>query len=270
MEKFDVRTRLQGRVALVTGSGAWIGRATAIRLAEEGCDVIVNDIVEEKALRVAEEIRALGRRSIGICADVTKFDEVKAMFKKAIDEFGRVDILVNNVGGGPNLDEYPTSMFNTKEEIWERVWRLNVMSAVYCSSCALPGMKERHWGRIVNLSSGAAIRGSVGDIEYCSAKSGLDGFTRGMSQEVRDFGIRTNVVHVGCCGDDPEKGDKLNNWTGEAFDHEELIRRDCIRANMSRQGTCDDMAAVIAFLCSEEADYMNGQTIQTGGCIGSF
>lgn len=270
MEKFNVLTRLQGRVALVTGGGQWIGRAVALRLAEEGADVIVNGIVKEWADRVAAEIRALGRRAIANGADVTRFDQVRAMVEEGLEEFGRIDILVNNVGGGAPAEEYPTSVFDAHEETWERVWRLNLMSAVFCSTCVLPGMKERHWGRIVNLSSGTAIRGSVGDVEYCAAKSGVDGFTRGMSQEVRDYGIRANVVHVGCCGDDPERGEKLNNFTGEVFEQEELIRRDCIRANMPRQGTPDDMAAVIAFLCSEEADYMNGQTIQTGGCIGSF
>ena len=270
MERFNVLTRLQGRVALVTGSGQWIGEYTAIRLAEEGCDLIINDIVKSRADRVAEKIRAMGRRAISICADVTKYDEVKAMVAEAEKEFGRIDILVNNVGGGAPRDEYPTSTFNASERAWMYVWRANVMSAVLCSACVLPGMKERHWGRIVNLSSGSAIRGSVGDVEYSAAKSALDGFTRGMSQEVRDLGIRTNVVHVGCCGGAPDDDPKLSNFTGEAFSQEELIERDCIRANMPRQGTPDDMAALIAFLCSEEADYMNGQTIQTGGCIGSF
>lgn len=248
--------RNAGKVAIVTGAGQWIGRATAMRLAEEGCDVVVDDIVVTRAQDVAAEIRAMGRRAMVSSCDVMKNHEVKKMVEDAIAEFGHVDILVNNVGGGPVT--FPNSFLTSDEETWDYVLTKNLYSTMYCTRAVINHMAERGFGRIINCSSGAGLRGCPGEAEYCAAKAGIHGFTTGLAYEVVDRGIRINTVVVAPCGDAPSKVRK--NMTKE-----ELLARDVKRSGFPRWGKPEEIAAFIAFLASNEADFINGQVYPVGG-----
>lgn len=258
MEQGFGNTRLQNKVAFVAGGGQWIGRATCLRLAEEGCDIIVDDIQTEKAKKVAEECRALGRRAIAYDADCTDFEAVKAVIDDATEKMGRIDIVVNNIGGGP-LD-CPNSFFTSLPSSWEYVVAKNLYTAMNTSRCVIEQMKERGWGRIINTSSGAGMRGCEGEVEYCAAKAAVHGFTMGLSHEVKNFGIRVNCVVVAPCGDDPSKG-----LPPDCANYEELLERDKGRMNLPRHGKPEEMAALIAFLASDEAGFINGRCYETGG-----
>ena len=250
-------TRNEGKVALVTGGGQWIGRACCLRLAEEGCDVVVNDIVPEKAERVAAEGRALGRRAIAAGCDVMDKEAVNAMCANAISELGHVDILVNNVGGGPK--NFPNSFFTSDEETWDYVIAKNLKSTMFCTRALINHMRERRSGKIINMSSGAAVRGCKGEVEYCAAKAAVHGFTVGLSHEIVEYGLRVNTVVVQPCGDDPSK------MGTRTITQEELLERDIKRSNIPRWGKPEEIAALVAFLASEEGDFTNGQIYMTGG-----
>lgn len=256
MEQRFGLTRNEGKVALVTGAGQWIGRAIALRLAEEGCDVIVDDIVVTRAEAVAEEVRALGRKAVATGCDVMKNHEVKQMVADAIQEFGRLDIIVNNVGGGPVT--FPNSFLTSDEETWDYVLTKNLYACMYTTRAAINHMAQRGSGRIINLSSGAGLRGCPGEAEYCAAKAGIHGFTTGLSYEVVNLGIRINTVVVAPCGDAPSKVRK--NMTKE-----ELLARDVKRSGYPRWGKPEEIAALVAFLASDEADFINGQVYSVGG-----
>lgn len=256
LEKGFGLTRNEGKVAIVTGAGQWIGRATALRLALEGCDVVVDDIVITRAQEVAEEIRALGRRAVATGCDVTKNHEVKKMVADTIEEFGHLDIIVNNVGGGPVT--FPNDFINSDEETWDYVLGKNLYACMYTTRAAINHMAERGSGHIVNLSSGAGLRGCPGEADYCAAKAGIHGFTTGLSYEVVNLGIRINTVVVAPCGDAPSKVRK--NMTPE-----ELLARDVKRSGYPRWGKPEEIAALVAFLCSDESDFINGQVYSVGG-----
>lgn len=257
MEQGFGSTRLQNKVALVAGGGQWIGRAICLRLAEEGCDVIVDDVQGEKAAKVAEECRAFGRRAISFDVDCTDFNAVKGMVEAAEKEMGRIDIVVNNIGGGP-LD-FPNNFYTSMPDSWEYVIAKNLYTAMNTSRCVINQMKARGWGRIINTSSGAGLRGCEGETEYCAAKAAVHGFTMGLSHEVKNDGIRVNCVVVAPCGDDPSKGIQCG------MTYEELLERDKTRMNLPRHGKPEEIAALVAFLASNEGDWINGQIYETGG-----
>ncbi|MBN2062371.1 MAG: SDR family oxidoreductase [Deltaproteobacteria bacterium] len=184
---------LKGKVALVTGVGsqAGMGKAIALALAREGCDVIGADIDLAGAEKTAEEVRGTGRKMLAVKADVTNIDEVNSMVKKGMDEFGKIDILVNNAGGttfsGP-LGE--ADLNNIEKEI-----RLNLMGVFYVSKAVIPHMvKNKAGGKILNISSIGARMGIPGGSGYCAAKSGVLGITKSLARELGPFGINVNVI----------------------------------------------------------------------------
>jgi len=249
---FSLKTRLKDKVAIVTGSGQWIGRSIALRLAEEGCDVVIDDIDIAKANKVANEVRSLGRRALVVGADVTKSKQVNAMVKAALAEFGKIDILVNNVGRG-----LIRPFWESNEEEWDHTIAINLKSAMICSRAVISHMIERKKGRIISLSSGAGVRGCSGEADYCAAKAGIHGFTMGLSQEVASYGIRVNCIPVSTIGDDPSVPQVLSKKA--------ILKRDRKLSGLPRQGTPEEVAALVAFLASDEADYINGQIFSMGG-----
>lgn len=257
MEKGFGISRNEGKTAIVTGGGQGIGRAICLRLAEEGCDVVVNDIAVERAQKVAEEVEALGRKALVNGADVTKGKEVRQMAADALKQFGKIDILVNNVGG-PLDPKKPTEFRTSEVEDWETVMAKNLKSAMLCSSAVINHMVERHTGKIVNLSSGAGVRGMYGSAEYTAAKFALYGFTLGVSHEVVNDGVRINCVAVA-----PTQGDGEEDLTDPAV--RAILERDLHRCNYPRRGRPEEVAALVAFLASEEADFINGQLYRMGG-----
>lgn len=251
--------RNMGKVAIVTGGGRGIGRAICLRLAEEGCSVVVNDVCLERAEQVAAEIRAMDCPAIANGANVTVNREVREMVAQALKAFGKVDILVNNVGG-PLDPEHPTNFLTSEVEDWEFVMAKNLKSAMLCSSAVIHHMVERHTGKIVNISSGAGVRGMYGSAEYTAAKFALYGFTMGVSHEVVNEGVRMNCVAVAPI----QNEDQEEDLTDPAV--KEILARDLHRCNYPRRGTPDEVAALVAFLASEEADFINGQLYRMGGC----
>jgi 3-oxoacyl-[acyl-carrier protein] reductase len=268
---------LSGRVALVTGGSRGLGRADALTLAGAGADVVVADILVESdesaaerygplaqaaAARglvmteaTAEQIRKLGRRSLALKCDVTDEEQVEAAVSQTVEELGSVDILVNNAGTLDHLGQ----LVDQSPELWERDLRVNLTGAFNCSRAVWPHMKERGWGRIVNMASVAGTLGGFGQASYSTTKAGLIGLTKTLALEGARHGITANAIVPGIIGT-------------EAFDfgnpemNERMIRRTALR----RTGKPEDIANAIAFLCSDLAGYITGVELNVSGGIELF
>jgi len=234
----------KNRVALVTGAARGIGRGIALALAEAGCDVVVNyHTHKDEAMATADEISALGRRAIAIGADVSKATAVNAMVSRVTVAFGRLDILVNNAGIAVtrNLDELT-------EEEFDHTMAVNLKAAFLCMQAVLPGMRARHWGRIVNISSGAARGSGVIGAHYNASKAGLEGLTRGYASRLAREGITVNAVAPSLIDTDMVHARR-----------EELAKR----VPMGRLGTTEEVAQAVIMVAGNA--YMTGQTIQANG-----
>lgn len=236
--------RVADKVALVTGAGKGIGEAIALRLAEEGADVVVNDIDRGSAEATAEAVRAKGRRATVAIGDVSKFDEVQAMVDEATNALGRIDILVNNAG--IFIDK---SIFRMEPQDFERVLRINLFGPWNFIKCVVPGMRERRYGKIVNISSRAML-GNPGQSNYSASKAGLVGMTRALALELGKFNINVNAVAPGAVMTD------LLRQTSE-----ENIQRMLANTPLGRIGDPVDIANAVLFLASDEASYITGQTL---------
>ncbi len=245
---------LEGKIALVTGAGSQVGfgRGIAMILAQQRCDVIVNDIDEEGVKKTASDIEALGRRSLAIRADVTKLAEVKDMVKQALEKFGRIDILVNNAGRATK----PTPFVDTPEENWEKVFNLNLYGVFYCTKTVLPQMLERKSGKVVNITSGAGLSGMPRCVHYGASKAAIIAFTKGLSKEVIGSGINVNAVAPGV-------GDTNFLVTGEFPEGE--IDRAVATVPTLRSTTPEDVGNMVAYLASDLANQVVGQTYLVDG-----
>ncbi len=263
--------RLAGQVAVVTGAGRGLGRAYALRLARLGADVVVNDIRLDSAKEfgeqlmaptVMDEIRALGRRSLGIEADVRNKEVVERMFERVLEDFGHIDILVNNAGGSltPNDRSYPTIV--PKEDI-DLVVGVNLMGMIFCCQAAAVSMKKQRSGRIVNAASVAGLgvdtpewHGMIS--HYGVAKAGVIAYTRYLAAELGPYGIRVNaiapaIIHT-------SRTDVQYNRRDPAEEE-----RWAKRIPLGRMGTTEDCAKVVEFLVSDLSDYVTGQCIAICG-----
>jgi len=239
---------LSQRVAIVTGSGQGIGRAIALKLAEVGAAVVVNDI-NDTAKAVAEEIRAIGGRSQAILADVSSSSEVARLVEEAVASYGKVDILVNNAG--ISRDQL---LLRMSDEDWDKVLNTNLKSVFLCTRAVLKHMVKQRWGRIVSISSIVGIVGNRGQANYASAKAGIIGFTRTVAKEVASRGITANAIAPGFI--DTGMTRALNEkW------REELKER----IPVGYFGLPQDVAEAVAFLVSEEARYITGQVLGVDG-----
>jgi NAD(P)-dependent dehydrogenase (short-subunit alcohol dehydrogenase family) len=243
---------LEGKVALVTGAGSQIGfgRAIALTLAQEGCDVIVNDINLDDAKKTAAQVEALGRKALAIKADVTKKAKVEEMVEKGLAEFGKIDILVNNAGGitmaGPFLEQ--------KEEDWDKDIDLNLKGTLFCTQAVLPGMTEQKYGKIINISSGSAKLNHPVVSVYTMIKGSINVFTRNLATMVIGSGITVNCVSPGWSLTNFIKGDK-----------KELEKNLLPETPIGRGTEPQDIANAVAFLASDVSADIVGQVICVDG-----
>ena len=242
--------RVKDKVAVVTGSGRGIGEATVRRLSEEGAKVVVSDINEENAIKVANEIKAKGGQAIGVKSDVTKIDEVEALMKKAVEEFGKLDILVNNAGF--NRDMLIKDM---TEKDWDDVLDTDLKGAFLCAKFATKYMVEQKYGKVVNISS-RAWHGNPGQANYSSAKAGIIGLTKSMAWEFGRFNINVNAIAPGIIATELMKGHPK---------FEMIKERQLANMPIKRLGEPIDVANTILFLVSDEASFISGEVIHVSG-----
>jgi 3-oxoacyl-[acyl-carrier protein] reductase len=247
--------KLHGRVALVTGGAQGIGAAEAIRLAEEGAKVAVLDLSEEAARGTVEKIESFGGTAIALGADVSRAEQVEEAVARVVREFGRLDILVNNAGIiRDNL------LFKMSEEDWDRVIDVHLKGSFLCSKAAQKYMVEQNYGRIVMTSSIGAL-GNRGQTNYTSAKAGLQGMARTMAIELGRFGITVNAVAPGWIETEmlQETADRMGITLDEM---RQVISKEI---PLGRMGRPDDIASAVAFLVSDDASYISGQTLYVSG-----
>ena len=241
---------LAGRVALVTGSGRNIGRATALELARRGADVVVNSRSNsEEAASVAQEARALGVRALALLADVGDEAQVRRMVDNAVGELGRIDILVNNAG---LRDSSPITEMSV--ERWRQAMAVNLDGPFFCTRAVVPGMIEAGWGRIVNVSGLNAFKGRADWAHVCASKMGAIGLTRSLAMELAPHGILVNHIVPGAF-DTVAAGPAGSAPPPQALGNIPL----------GRLGLPNEVAAVCAFLASDDASYLTGQTIHVNG-----
>ncbi|WP_223167336.1 SDR family NAD(P)-dependent oxidoreductase [Nonomuraea sp. SYSU D8015] len=240
---------LSGRTALVTGAGQNAGAGIARALAAQGAAVAVNDLVPERAEAVSKEITSAGGRAVPVVFDVTDLEAVRDGVGRARAEFGRhLDILVHNAGIPADFGQGP---FRTlAPDRWRAPVEINLFGAMNCVLAVADDMCEAGWGRIVQISSGAARTGSAAGISlYGAAKSGVEGFIRHLSQEFAPFGVTANSLALGL----------QRNAAGDST--EEFAKRIPTR----RLGTPEDVGAAVVYLASPEASWMTGQTLNLNG-----
>ena len=238
------------RLALVTGGSRGIGRAIALTLGKNGCDIAVNyNASAEAAEALCEELAALGARASAFRADVSDRTQVEALFKAVEAGMGPVEILVNNAGiTRDNL------LMRMKPEEWDAVLAANLNSAFYCTKEAIRGMAKARWGRIVSIASVVGLIGNAGQANYSASKAGLIGFSKSVAREYAARGVTVNVVAPGFIGTD---------MTGVL---KEQVREAILgQIPLGRMGSPEDVARAVAFFASEESSYVTGQVLAVDG-----
>ena len=242
--------QLEGKVALVTGGSRGIGRAIAMLLAKRGADVAINFAGNEAAAQATvDEIKALGRKAIMIKADVAVNAACVAMVDQVVQEFGKIDILVNNAGITRD-----GLLMRMKEEDWDAVLNTNLKSVYNCSKAAIKYMMKARAGRIVSISSVVGLMGNAGQANYAAAKAGIIGFTMALAKEVASRGITVNSVAPGFVNTDMTK-----------VLPEKVVENLKAAIPLAKLGEPEDIAKAVAFLVSDDAAYITGQTLHVDG-----
>ena len=270
---------LEGKVALVTGAGGQrgMGRAIATRLAQEGANVIVNDIAPNPyadrpsdwggIAQVVQEIEALGRQAIPVIADVSNASQVQAMVEQGLSRFGHIDILVNNAGSRPGPDRVP--VVELEEAAFDEVQRVNVKGTFLCSQAVARHMVGRgHGGKIIIISSVAGKRGVARYAAYCASKFALVGFTQALALELAAHNINVNAICPGLV--DTERPEYIAaalapEGVSAKEQHAMMIRDADQRVPLGRVAQADDIARTAAYLASDQSNYMTGLSISVAG-----
>lgn len=245
----------ENKVALVTGAASGIGRAIALALAEDGCAVAIADLQEGAGSEVARQVQAVGAQALAVQMDVTDGASVAAAVERASEALGPIAVLVNCAG----WDELKPFL-ETDEAFWRKVIAINYEGCLRVTHAVLGGMTERGYGRIVSIASDAARVGSSGEAVYAGAKAGVVAFSKTIAREHARGGVTANVV---CPG--PTETPLLQGMAEQAPDSERLVTALSRAVPMRRLGQPQDAAAAVAFLASERASYVTGQTLSVSG-----
>lgn len=248
--------RLKDRVALVTGSGAGIGREISLAFAREGADVIANDINFEAATIVGKELEQFGRKSLPLKADISKVEEVRAMVRKALDTFGRIDILVNNAAISDTSGRAEEISF----ERWDSMVHVTLSGPFYCSQLVGREMIKRRCGKIVNISSVGGLVAIPYSVDYVAAKHGVLGLTKALAIEWAKYGITVNAICPGITETATTKAD-IENYPG----YKQILSARIARIPMGRIADPSDQAKAAVFLASSDADYITGSVLVVDG-----
>lgn len=240
---------LKDRIAVITGGADGIGRATAMRFAQEGAVVVIWDMNEEKGKQTAAEINAAGGKALFLKVNTSNFAEVEAASKKVVEQYGKYEILINNAGITRD-----STLKKMTPELWQQVIDVNLTGVFYCAKCAADIMTEQGWGRIVNASSVVALYGNFGQTNYVATKAGLIGMTKTMARELGKKGVTVNAVAPGFILTDMVR--KMP---------EEVLKSMEDKVPVKRLGKPEEIAAVYAFLASDDAAYINGTVISVDG-----
>jgi len=240
--------RLRNKVAIVTGGARGIGKAICLQLAKEGAKIVIFDLMDELALKVAKEIKKEGGECLAIPVDVSSICSVEQAVEKVIDKFKRIDILVNNAG--ITKDKLILRM---KEEDWDKVIQVNLKGAFNCLKVVLKFMSRQRYGRIVNISSVIGLRGNAGQANYAASKAGLIALTKSAAKEFARRGITVNAIAPGFI---------QTSMTQELLS----IRKDLLnQIPLGRAGKPEEVAGLVSYLVSEDVAYITGETVRIDG-----
>jgi len=246
------------RVALITGANQGIGYAVAQRLAADGMRVVINGQRADAVAKAAQTLSEAGADAIGLTADVSNEAAVSRMFEEIQSRYGRLDVVFNNAGIAPRIAGRRVRVEDTPLEFWERTLAVNLTGTFLVSRAAIPLMKARRWGRIINMSSQAGrMNTGFGSAYYAASKAGILGFARMLAGEVGEYGITVNSVTAGRI---------KTAMAGTFANPDDVDRQYIVRTPMGRVGVPDDVSAAVAFLASDAASFITGAILDiTGG-----
>lgn len=243
---------LEGKTAIVTGASRGIGKAIALKYAQEGCNVAFTDLFEDENMKATEaELQTLGVKAKGYASDASKFDDTERVVNQIVEDFGRIDVLVNNAGITKD-----TLLMRMTEDQWDAVISVNLKSVFNFTKAAQKTMLKQRSGSIINMSSVVGVSGNAGQTNYSASKAGIIGFTKSVARELGSRGVRSNAIAPGFII--TEMTAKIPEDARKAWE---------ASIPLKRGGTPEEVAGVATFLASDLSSYVSGQVIQVCGAM---